>query len=85
MIEKNKAPAWNATGQADIVQATANLHVVSDGEVYRNNSVQQVMVESEEDLALLSDYDYPPGVIAFTAGYERVWQKDADGEWVTVV
>ena len=28
---------------------------------------------------------YVPGLIAYTAGYEAMWQLDADGQWVQIV
>lgn len=50
-----------------------------------NTEDSQVMVESESDLdALSASGECVPGTIAFTAGYNDMWQLSASGEWVDV-
>lgn len=56
---------------------------VKDGEIYQNASCEAILIESSEDLELLTSYD--PGSIAFTAGYEHMWQKGADGTWAQII
>jgi len=51
-----------------------------NGEIVENVSRGEVMVESQSDLASLTDYPY--ATIAFTAGRENQWQKNSSGEWV---
>ena len=41
---------------------------------------EQVMVESESDLA---DLTVPVGSIAFTVGYGSQWMLGADGTWTS--
>lgn len=43
-----------------------------------------VMVSSADDLDVIPE-DVPIGTIAFTAGYKKIWQKDVDGTWATLV
>lgn len=61
------------------VQSMDELDYVDDGDLIRGSSAGSVMIESSSDLSLLTDY--APGSIAFTAGYENMWQKKADGTW----
>lgn len=56
---------------------------VKDGKLYKDSIVGSVMVESENDLDNLTQYE--AGSIAYTAGYGSVWQKDAAGEWQTII
>ena len=57
-----------------------NIDYVKDGKIHVDIPSNQVMVvskaEAESTLA-----DYPPGTIAFTAGYVDIWQKAADATW----
>jgi hypothetical protein len=49
-----------------------------------DNSIGTVMVSEENDLQILSAY--PPGTIAFTPGYKKMWQLGLDGEtWVDML
>ena len=56
---------------------------VKGGELFKDSVVGSVMVESESDLENLTQYE--AGSIAYTAGYGNVWQKDADGEWQSII
>ena len=56
---------------------------VKDGVLHKNAVMGNVMVESESDLANLTQYE--TGSIAYTVGYENIWQKDADGTWQSMV
>lgn len=47
-----------------------------------NVPITQVMVSGASDLERLSNY--PPTTIAYTAGYNKIWQKGIDGTWVEV-
>lgn len=47
-------------------------------------SIGSVLISSESALSDLTGY--PPGTIAFTAGYKSMWQLDLDGEtWVDML
>ena len=67
----------------DLVQIDENMSYVKDGEIITDKQMQSIMVESETDLTLLTAF--APGTIAFTAGYEEVWQKAADGTWTQFI
>lgn len=62
-------------GQTDYVQ---------DGELHRGGTAPSVMVTAQTDLENLPD-DYPPGTIAYTAGFKAMWQLSAAGEWVSLM
>ena len=41
---------------SDVVNARGNEDYVSDGKIYKNSSMQMVLVSSENDLSLLDKY-----------------------------
>lgn len=61
---------------------TTGIDYVKDGVLYRGSTGGGVLVESESDLAELPEYR--PGTLAHTAGYQKVWETDSDGQWVTI-
>ena len=63
-----------------MVNARGNTDYVKDGDVYKNTSMQMVLVSGTQDFEALSNYD--PGTIAYTAGFRSMWQKSPDGEWI---
>ena len=58
---------------------------VKDGELFYGVVQRAVMVEAETDLANLPDGLYPPGSMAYTAGFKAMWQKASDGMWVDMM
>ena len=62
-------------GQTDYVQ---------NGELHVGGSSPSVMVTEEADLKKLPDI-YKPGTIGYTAGFKKMWQLRADGEWEPIV
>lgn len=66
----------------DVVNTRGNTDYVKNGEVYKNNPSQSVMVSGQSDLAGLTNYGV--GTIAYTAGFKKLWQKSASGTWVEV-
>lgn len=60
-------------------QGYSETDYVKDGVLYKGAGSASVMVESESDL---SDITGSPGKIAYTAGFENIWQMAADGTWV---
>ncbi len=54
---------------------------IKDGNI-ENATTIAMMVESESDLDHLTHLD--PGSIAYTAGFQRIWQFSSDGTWVSV-
>lgn len=66
------------------VSTSAALDYVKDGELYVNAGARSVCVTGQGDLAELPQ-DYPPGSVAFTAGFKKIWQLGADGVWVDLL
>lgn len=66
----------------NIVRSTiiGDLDYVQDGKVIVGAKPSSVMVRDENDLDELEGY--VPGSMAYTAGYIRIWQLDAEGNWV---
>ena len=67
----------------DQVQSVGNLDYVANGKVIVNSGGKSVMIETENDLALLGSYE--AGTIAYTAGFLKVWQKNSSGQWIQIV
>lgn len=61
------------------------MDYVKNGKVYQNIQMYTIQVESESDLALLSDYSYAPGTIAHTAGWKQAWELNTSGTWVDMM
>lgn len=57
-------------------------YVDDDGNLHLNNEARSVMIRTGNDLEDLDGY--LPGAIAYTAGFESMWQLSADGEWVSM-
>lgn len=71
---------------AGIVWITeGTVDYVKDGTLYRHQESDAVMVESADDLEMDELADYAPGTLAFTAGYQAVWQMAADGTWADLL
>lgn len=73
----------------DIVQQTklsiaGQVDYVKDGQLYVGANVPSVMVTDALILEELKPI-YPPGTIAYTAGFKAMWQLDADGKWVVIL
>ena len=67
---------------SDVVNTRGNLDYIKNGEIYTNNPLQSILVNSQSDLATLTGY--LPGTIAYTAGFASMWQLSAAGTWVEV-
>ena len=74
MLDKN-----NKREYVDLVQNSNGTDYVKDGRIVHNASMQPVLVSSSSDLSLLTEYE--PGTIAYTAGFNSIWQKAPDGTW----
>ena len=57
--------------------------VVHGNTLIKDTPSPAVLVSAETDLANLPAY--PAGTIAYTAGFQAMWQLDAAGEWVSVI
>ena len=67
----------------DVVADAGYTDYVKDGEIHEHAYCKPVMVPNEDALTLLADYE--PGTVAYTAGFLAIWQKAADGTWVSVI
>lgn len=65
----------------DLVHNKSLISYVKNDRIIRNVPIQTVLVSSDSDLELLQDYS--PGTIAYTAGYQQMWQKSPNGTWST--
>ena len=64
-------------------------YIDASGNIKQNESAESIQVRSADDLtALAANFGsgmYLPGLIAYTAGYEAIWQLNSAGEWVQIV
>lgn len=67
-----------------ILSKIGQVDYVQNGELHRGANTPSVMVTAEADLAELPK-DYPPGTIAYTAGFKAMWQLDSAGNWVSMM
>ena len=67
-----------------ILSKIGQVDYVKDGELHRGANTPSVMVTAEADLAELPK-DYPPGTVAYTAGFKAMWQLDSAGNWVSML
>lgn len=62
-------------GQTDYIDNNG-LHSVG--------TASAVMISNESELAELLKH-YPPGTLAYTAGFKAMWQLNAAGAWVSMI
>ena len=74
-MEIVKETVLSKIGQTDYVQ---------DGTLHRGANTPSIMVTAQSDLANLPD-NYPPGTVAYTAGFKAMWQLNAAGEWISMM
>ena len=55
---------------------------MKDGIIYTGLASENILVESESDLDLLTGYT--PGSMAHTAGWTKVWELGTDDTWVAL-
>ena len=65
------------------VLASGKYDAIINGEIVQNLSDKTVLVTAETDLRNLTDY--AAGTIAYTAGFQAMWQLDASGSWVSSI
>lgn len=63
----------------NVLGKIGQIDYVKDGTLHRGIVTPSVLVTDASDLSMLPD-DYPPGTMAFTAGFKATWQKNANGE-----
>ena len=64
----------------DMLKSAKLIDVIQNGRLIKNIAADRILVSSASDLQGLADCN--PGSVAFTAGGNRVWQKNPTGEWV---
>lgn len=67
-----------------ILSKIGQLDYVKDDILHRGANAPSVMVNSQDDLNQLPSV-YPPGTLAYTAGFKAMWQLAADGSWVSLM
>lgn len=82
-IEQRSANAYglNIGGRRQTV--SQNDYIDKNGVLIRGDNAPAVMVTGAGDLAEMAAI-YPPGTIAYTAGFAAMWQLAADGSWASI-
>lgn len=80
MLKPKNIPESNAS-YVDVVNTVGDMGFVKDGKLYKHSDATSIMVNSSSELASLA---CEPGSVAFTAGFENMWQLDASGQWVSI-
>ena len=83
MIIPKEKPGSNVAYNVDLVSTIGDMGYVKNGKLYKHSAASSVMVGSSSELSVLSNCE--PGTIAFTAGFENMWQLNASGQWVSIV
>lgn len=66
----------------DRALARGTIDAVVSGNVVKDVAAPSVLVTAQADLSGLAGY--PPGTIAYTAGFKNMWQLAANGSWVSL-
>ena len=82
MIYQSAEKSRKVDKVVDVVQSDVD-YVDSNGDMHLHVKTPNVMVRNYSDLSGLTVYT--PGTIAFTAGYNNMWQLDASGTWKVIV
>lgn len=83
MLLKRTTPDSKKKILAEVVNTNGNLDYIKDGVIYKNAPTKVIMVTAQSDLADITD-KYEAGTIAYTAGFENIWQLSAAGNWIEV-
>lgn len=83
MINRRKKPNSEGTHVVDLVSTAGDTDYIKDGVIYKHSPAASVIVTAESDLAQLTNYEV--GTIAYTAGFAKMWQLDASGNWISVI
>ena len=59
-------------------------YVDSGGLLHINEKARSILVRNESDLSNLPSGIYIPGTIAYTAGFQSMWQLNSSGSWVSM-
>lgn len=59
-------------------------HLIARGNGY-NSNYMEFLIDSDSDISSPPEnYHYAPTSIAHTPGYAKMWEADAEGEWVEI-
>lgn len=83
-MNKNRTTP-NGLVPGSYVQDMGNTDYILNGIIYQNAPTSSVLIRDESDLETLSDLDYEPGTIAYTAGFAQMWQLNSAGTWVSLL
>lgn len=62
-----------------LAQVVGEVTYTKNGVTHRGEKVASILVSSESDLSLYSEY--PRGTIAHTPGYANIWEKNIGTGW----
>ena len=68
-------------GMVDVTTQVID-YIDSDSSTVMDSPIKSIMITDESDLATLTEYNV--GTIAFTAGFSKMYQLDADGDWIDI-
>lgn len=63
---------------------TGQVDYIRDGILHRGANVPSILVNEQSELDALPK-DYPPGTVAYIAGFKAMWQLGANGVWVSLM
>jgi hypothetical protein len=59
-------------------------HYIKDGLFIGSLPGYSILIQTEAELADIPE-ELPPGTIAYTAGFKKMWQKSVDGDWESLL
>lgn len=68
-------------GMVDVTTEVID-YIDADSATVMDSPIKSIMITEESDLATLTEYNV--GTIAFTAGFAKMYQLDADGDWIDI-
>ena len=66
-------------------QISGETDYVKDGVLHRGVNAASILVAGEADLQAIPKGLYSPGSVAYTAGFQAMWQLSVTGEWVPML
>ena len=75
---------WMKTVIEEKLSKTGRVDYIRDGILHRGANVPSILVNEQSELDALPK-DYPPGTVAYTAGFKAMWQLGANGVWVSLM
>ena len=82
MVIKEKVPGTDKKRVLDYGISAGEKDYIKDGILYKHSPSSSVIVTAESDLASLNEYEV--GTIAYTAGFAKMWQLAANGDWISI-